>query len=439
MTDARSIIDRLRHGDEPTPAEFDWFAKGLADGFVSDAQAGAFAMGICVRGLTRDGRTALTLAMRNSGQLLSWDNVEAPVIDKHSSGGVGDCVSMVLIPALAACGGYVPKISGRGLGHTGGTLDKLESIPGVTTQVSVETLRKILAEAGCAIVGATSEIAPADKRLYAVRDVTATVESLDLITASILSKKLAANPDALVLDVKVGSGALIKTIDDARHLAEALVETANFDEFCCKTTALITDMNQPLVPAAGNALELREVMKVLTGDVQGGPLMTIVSALGGELLVNAQLAIDVQDGMSQVVQAIQTGAAVERFEKMLAAMGGPVNFAQKWEHILPCANVVHPVTAQSDGYVQSIDGERIGLAVIDLGGGRKVESDWINCAVGISDVVRIGEKVEKGQVIAEVHAESLDVARMVEVTIGDAIRLSSDEVESPDLIYDRVY
>ena len=216
--DARSIIAKLRRREVPGRDELNWFAQGLADGGVSDAQAGAFAMAVCMGGLGVRGRADLTIAMRDSGEVLNWD-LDGPVIDKHSTGGVGDCVSLVLVPALAECGACVPMISGRGLGHTGGTLDKLEAIPGVTTRIGQTRLARILKETGAAIVGATGQIAPADKRLYAVRDVTATVESLDLITASILSKKLAASPDALVLDVKMGSGAFMKTLDDARQLA----------------------------------------------------------------------------------------------------------------------------------------------------------------------------------------------------------------------------
>ncbi|MEP1253734.1 MAG: thymidine phosphorylase, partial [Alphaproteobacteria bacterium] len=255
--DARAIIAKLRRGTEPDRDELTWFAAGLADGSVSDAQAGAFAMGVCLRGLGEEGRVALTLAMRNSGDTLRWD-LPGPVLDKHSTGGVGDCVSLVLAPALAACGAYVPMISGRGLGHTGGTLDKMEAIPGLRTGLDEARFRQVVDVAGCAIVSATADIAPADKRLYAVRDVTATVESLDLITASILSKKLAAGLQGLVLDVKVGSGAFMKTPDDARDLAEALVTTANMAG--CPTSAIISDMNQPLAPSLGNALEVADVM-----------------------------------------------------------------------------------------------------------------------------------------------------------------------------------
>lgn len=256
---AQSVIAKLRQRQTPNRDAMAWFAQGLADGTVSDAQAGAFAMAVCLNGLGDVGRVALTMAMRDSGDVLSWD-LNGPVLDKHSTGGVGDCVSLVLAPALAACGAFVPMISGRGLGHTGGTLDKLEAIPGLSTQLSERRFRDTVTKAGCAIVGATADIAPADKRLYAVRDVTATVESMDLITASILSKKLAAGLDGLVLDVKTGSGAFMKDIGQARELAEALTKTANAAG--CRTTAIISDMSQPLVPSLGNALEVAEIMRV---------------------------------------------------------------------------------------------------------------------------------------------------------------------------------
>ena len=250
---ARGILAKLRHRQSLTREELVWIAQGLASGDISDAQAGAFAMGVCLTGLSDIGRVALTTAMRDSGVVLNWD-LDGPVLDKHSTGGVGDCVSLILAPALAACGAYVPMISGRGLGHTGGTLDKLEAIPGVSTQVDEARLRQIVGQTGCAIVSASADIAPADKRLYAVRDVSSTVDSLDLITASILSKKLAAGLDGLVLDVKVGSGAFMKDIKQAQALAEALTKTANAAK--CRTTAIISDMSQPLVPSLGNALEV---------------------------------------------------------------------------------------------------------------------------------------------------------------------------------------
>ncbi|MFD0909282.1 thymidine phosphorylase [Ruegeria arenilitoris] len=432
--DARSIIAKLRRREVPDASELAWFAQGLADGSVSDAQAGAFAMAVCMGGLGPEGRAALTLAMRDSGEVLTWD-LGGPVIDKHSTGGVGDCVSLVLAPALAECGAYVPMISGRGLGHTGGTLDKLEAIPGVSTQISQDRLAQILAETGAAIVGATAQIAPADKRLYAIRDVTATVESLDLITASILSKKLAASPDALVLDVKVGSGAFMKTLDEARKLAQALTETANTAG--CRTSALITDMNQPLAPALGNALEIAEVMKVLTGG-QPSPLAEISAELGGVLLSDAGMVGDAQAGQDMIAEVIRDGRAAERFGRMMAAVGGPLGLVEDWARYLPEASVILEVTAQDEGYVSAMDGEALGLAVVALGGGRQVESDVIDPAVGLSGLVRLGDKVSAGTPMAVVHAAREDAAQRAAQAVRAAITIGPTPVPVPDLVQERI-
>lgn len=434
MSDARSIIARLRQRQTPSRDELNWFARGLADGSVTDAQAGAFAMAVCLNGLGDVGRVALTIAMRDSGQVLEWD-LDGPILDKHSTGGVGDCVSLMLAPALAACGAFVPMISGRGLGHTGGTLDKLDAIPGVSTQLSERRLRDVITKAGCAIVGATTKIAPADKRLYAVRDVTATVESLDLITASILSKKLAAGLDGLVLDVKVGSGAFMKDTEDARALADALVKTANAAG--CKTTALITDMSQPLAPALGNALEVAEVMRVMT-TAPSGPLVEICAALGGVLLANGGLADDVQAGADAIVSAIGDGRAAERFGSMIAAMGGPVQFVENWPRFLPEATVIREINATGPGHVTAIDGEALGLAVVDMGGGRKVETDVINPGVGLSDMVRLGAKVTKGQPLCVVHAARPAEADRAEAAVRAAITIGTRAPELPDLIAERI-
>ena len=431
---ARSILAKLRHRQTPTREELAWIAQALADGNVSDAQAGAFAMGVCLNGLSDVGRVALTLAMRDSGRVLSWD-LDGPVLDKHSTGGVGDCVSLVLAPALAACGAFVPMISGRGLGHTGGTLDKLEAIPGVTTQLSESHFKQIVGQVGCAIVGATADIAPADRRLYAVRDVSSTVDSLDLITASILSKKLAAGLDGLVLDVKVGSGAFMKSLPEAQALAEALTKTANAAK--CRTTAVISDMSQPLVPSLGNALEVAEVMQVLTGSGRG-PIVDVAAALGGVLLANAGLARDVQEGADAIAHAIRKGFAAERFARMLAALGGPVNFIEDWRRFLPEATVIRQVSAPQDGYVAKIDGEALGLAVVGLGGGRVVESDRVNPAVGLSDVVRLGTKVKRGQTLAVVHAVRSDQGDQAAEAVLQAIKLSGSRPKVPDLIIERV-
>ena len=435
MPDARSVLAKLRHARTLSADDLAWVAEALADGQISDAQAGAFAMGVCARGLAEEERVALTLAMRDSGKVLSWD-LDGPILDKHSTGGVGDCVSLLLAPALAACGAYVPMISGRGLGHTGGTLDKLDAIPGLVTQLDEARFRSVVSEAGCAIVSASADIAPADKRLYAVRDVTSTVDSLDLITASILSKKLAGGLQALVLDVKVGSGAFMKDMQAAKALARALVDTANASG--CKTTAVISDMNQPLAASLGNALEVAEVMEVLTGDARG-PLVEISAALGGVLLCNGGLATDVQSGADAIVASIADGRAAERFGRMIAAMGGPVRFVEDWARFLPEATVIREVTARQDGYVGAIDGEALGMAVVELGGGRRIETDTVDPAVGLRHVVRLGQWVNKGQPLAVVHAARPDAADACARSVRAAIELGAQpSAETSVLVKERI-
>jgi thymidine phosphorylase len=415
--DARSILVKLRGGITPDDAELGWFADGLASGAVSDAQAGAFAMAVVQRGLSEAGRVALTRAMRDSGDVLAWA-IDRPVIDKHSTGGIGDSVSLLLAPALAVCGAAVPMISGRGLGHTGGTLDKLEAIPGFRTGLSEAALRAQISKIHCAIVSASAEIAPADRRLYAVRDVTGTVESIDLITASILSKKLAAGLDGLVLDVKFGSGAFMKTLDAARDLARALVGTANGAG--CNTSALITDMSQPLADAAGNALEVMVVMDTLTGRAVNTRLWDATCALGGEALALGGLAPDATDGAGQIREALEDGSVAEVFGQMVAAQGGPSDFLDRWPDRLPAATVIRAVTVVQPGFVTAIDGHKLGLAVVEMGGGRAREGDRINPAVGFSTLAPLGCDLSKGDLIAVVHAATEEAAMRAEAALRAA-------------------
>ena len=432
--DARLLIDNLRQGIRPGPEELAAFAHGLGDGSVSDAQGGAFAMAVCLQGLGEPGRVALTEGMRDSGDVLSWD-LPGPVVDKHSTGGVGDAVSLLLAPLLASLGVYVPMISGRGLGHTGGTLDKLAAIPGVSVDVSAEEFRDIVARVGAAIVGPTERIAPADRRLYGIRDVTGTVKSLDLITASILSKKLAAGLEALVLDVKVGSGAFMKTAAEARELAESLVKTANGAG--CPTCALITDMSQPLLPSLGNALEVADIVSILRGEASG-PLVEVAFALGAELLVMADAAESEAAANLRLTRAMDTGRAAECFAQMVAAQGGPASLIDRPESHLPRAQVQHPVPAPRDGFVAGWDGTALGHAVVALGGGRKVESDEIDPSVGFSHVAPVGTEAEAGAPLAFVHAASEDAAEGAMGALLGAVTLSETRPQGPDLIHDRI-
>ena len=421
MTDPRPVIAAVRDGRGLAPADAALVARGLADGSVSDAQAAAFAMAVLLRGIGREGRVALTAAMRDSGRVLRWD-LPGPVVDKHSTGGIGDAVSLILAPLLAACGAFVPMISGRGLGHTGGTLDKLEAIPGFRCDLNEASFRATVAETGCAIVAASRDLAPADRRLYPIRDESGTVESIDLITASILSKKLAAGLDALLLDVKAGSGAFLKTADEAESLARALVETANGAG--CRTAALITDMDQPLARTAGNALEVAESVAVLRG--QGGALRELTLALARECLALAGADPD------RAEPALDSGAAAERFARMVAAQGGPADLVDRPAAHLASAPVVRTLVAS--GHVAAIDATALGHAVVALGGGRVRAGDRIDPAVGLSGLARLGEPASP---FATIHARTEAEADRAEAAVRAAYRLG-DPAEPGPLVRGRI-
>jgi len=433
--DARSILAKKRDGIPLENAEIRWIAEGLASGSLSDAQAGAFAMAVLLNGMSARERVALTLAMRDTGDVQSW-SLPGPVLDKHSTGGVGDNVSLVLAPALAACGAYVPMISGRGLGHTGGTLDKLDAIAGYQSEVSVEKMREVVQSVGCAIVGASSSIAPADKRLYAVRDVTATVESIDLITASILSKKLAAGLEGLVLDVKTGSGAFLSDEKDAVELAETLVSVANGAG--CTTRALVTDMSEPLASCAGNALEVANAVAFLRGDAIDNRLWDVSVALGGALLNIGGLAASAQDGDAMIAAAFQNGRAAEVFAQMVTALGGPRDMIENASTHLPRAHVTGEVSAPAAGFVTAIETKSLGLAVVDLGGGRRKEGDTLDYSVGFDQIAPLGVHMEKGDPLAVIHAKNeTDLARVRDTVLG-AFTLSGTPPKEQDLIRKRV-
>lgn len=431
--DPRDLLSRLREGRAPTARALEAFVGGLADGSVTDAQAGAFAMGLCRTPLNRDRRTALTRAMRDTGRTLEWD-VDGPVADKHSTGGVGDCVSLVLAPALAACGVYVPMISGRGLGHTGGTLDKLAAIPGMRTELGAEAMQRQVAAIGCAIVGASDDIAPADRRLYALRDETATVESLDLIVASILSKKLAEGPEALILDVKTGSGAFLPDPGEARKLARALVETSQAAGVM--TSALLTDMSQPLAPSVGNALEVIAAMEALTEPKarSNARLVALTEGLGGECLALGGLVADAAEGQKRIREALETGSAVEVFGRMVSAQGGPADFPDRWRDRLPAAPVVAELRADAPGVLASIDARILGDVVVRLGGGRRVASDTVDPAVGLSHVAALGASVTEGTPLARVHAADAEDAEAAAEAVAHAMTLAAEPVTPPALV-----
>ena len=433
--DIRRFLSALREGATPDAGDVRAFAQGLADGTVTDAQAGAFAMAVCCRGLGAGGLVALTEGMRDSGRVMRWD-LPGPVLDKHSTGGVGDPVSLLLAPALAACGAYVPMISGRGLGHTGGTLDKLAAIPGLRVDMDTDALRRQVERTRCAIVSANDTIAPADHRLYALRDLTGTVECLELIAASILSKKFAAGLEGLVLDVKAGSGAFMKTVEDARDLARALVETANGAG--CPTRALITDMSQPLSTSMGSALEVAEVMETLTATSINIGLWEVTVALGGEALALGGLAPDAETGDGMIAEALESGRAAEYFARMIAAQGGPADFVERWPDRLPSAPVVMEVPSLDAGHVTAIDGEALGHVVLQLGGGR-LPGQRFNAAVGLTDLAGIGEQVERDEPLAFVHAATqAEAERAVQAVQAAYGAFADHEPPEPPLIHERL-
>jgi thymidine phosphorylase len=406
MTPAE-VIRSKRDGRALDAAQIDAFVRGLVTRNWSEGQVGALAMAILLNGMTRAETVALTRAMTHSGAVLDWSHAKlpGPIVDKHSTGGVGDKVSLMLAPIVAACGAFVPMVSGRGLGHTGGTLDKLQSLAGYSVAPSRALLARVLREAGCAIVGASARVAPADRRLYAIRDVTATVESVPLITASILSKKLAAGLQFLVMDVKCGNGAFTPTVSAARELARSLIDVAHGASL--PTTALVTDMNQVLGRTAGNALEVAEAIDFLAARGAREPRLEAVTlALAGEMLALCGLARDAKAGTAQARRALDSGAAAERFTRMIAALGGPRDAFGSRGAKLATARVILDVPAQRSGFISAMDTRAIGMAVVDLGGGRRVARDAIDPAVGLSHIEPCGTRVSAGQPLMRVHARS---------------------------------
>jgi thymidine phosphorylase len=431
----QEIIRKKRDGGVLSAAEIEFFVRGITDGAVSEGQIAALAMAVFFKDMNTDERVAFTLAMRDSGQVLEWRSLDlpGPVLDKHSTGGVGDVVSLLLGPMIAACGGYVPMISGRGLGHTGGTFDKLESIPGYCTVPDNALFRKVVREIGVAIIGQTAQLAPADKRLYGIRDVTATVESVAMITASILSKKLAAGLDALVMDVKTGSGAFMPTYDQSVQLADSIVMVGNGAGM--PTSAILTDMNESLAPYAGNALEVRCAIDYLTGRARPARLHEVTLALCAEMLVLGKLAPDQMQARIKLQAALDSGAAAERFARMVAALGGPGDLIERPELHLEQAPVVMPAPALTAGFAASCDCRGLGLAVVGLGGGRRRPGDSIDFAVGLSGLAELGQPVAVGQPLAMVHARSEAAARLAVAEIQCAYRIGDSAPPPNPLVY----
>jgi thymidine phosphorylase len=421
----QEIIRKKRDGLPLSEAEINFMVKGITDNSVSEGQIAAFAMAVFFRDMPMNERVWLTKAMVHSGDVMDWSKADlnGPVVDKHSTGGVGDKVSLMLAPIVAACGGAVPMISGRGLGHTGGTLDKLDSVPGYNTAPDPALLTKVVQTVGCAIIGQTADLAPADKRFYATRDVTATVESIALITASILSKKLSAGLDALVMDVKYGSGAFKQDYNDAEDLAKSIVSVANGAGM--PTTALLTDMNQVLGSTAGNAIEVRETIDFLLGKHQEPRLLKIVTDLCAEMLILSGIADETTAPMA-VIGALNSGTAAERFAQMIVALGGPADLMSNPDKYLPLAPVRRDIIAPRRGFIAAMDTRAMGVAVMDLGGGRHKASDAIDYGVGLSHIKGIGDKVGPRSPIATIIARDENTADLAEKRILSAITLADE-------------
>lgn len=429
----QEIVAKKRDNKILQNDEIQFFVDGLVSNDFNDAQVGAMAMAIFQQGLTPTETVTLTKAMMHSGEVLAWQDLDGPVIDKHSTGGVGDKVSFMLAAIVAACGGYVPMISGRGLGHTGGTADKLESIHGFNVQPSLSEFKKIVADIGVAIISQTPQLAPADRRLYAIRDVTGTVASIPLITASILSKKLAAGLDVLVMDVKMGNGAQMTDLSQAQALAKSITKVAN--DAGVKTQAIITDMNQVLGSTAGNALEMYETVKYLTGKLREPRLHHVVVTLAKAMLVNSSIASDEADAQVRINNALSSGKAAEIFGKMISALGGPNDFLENpWGSMNKATHVIE-VLSPCNGYIESMQTRDIGFSVVGLGGGRISNDQMIDHSVGFDRILPIGTRVNSADVLARVHADTLEKAEIASKQFIDSISFSSEPVVEPQIIY----
>lgn len=420
----KELILKKRLGKELTKNEINWFISNLTSNHLSEGQIASLAMAICLKGMTFEERVQLTLAMKNSGKTLSWD-LPGPIIDKHSTGGVGDTVSLILAPVLAACGAYVPMISGRGLGHTGGTLDKFDSIPGYNTSPNEALLRRVVSKVGCAIIGQTNELAPADKRLYAIRDVTGTVESIDLITASILSKKLAAGLEGLVIDVKCGNGAFMQDFNEASTLAKSLVTVAN--EGGCKTTALVTDMNQPLSQSIGNSLEVLAAIDILKGSSKDYRLLEVTNSLGVSILCSSNICKNKKEAQLLISSVLSSGKAAEKFSQMISELGGANDFFEKPKNYLTPSNIQKNICCKQSGYVKKINTKNLGNILILLGGGRQKVEDDIDFSVGMKLLIELDTYVEKNQPICTLYARDEESFNIAEKEIIESFEIGESE------------
>ena len=433
----QEIIRKKRDNKTLTEDEIKSFVLGLTDGSFSDSQIASMSMAILINDMTKEETIWLTNAMTNSGDKLDWqDIVESDLVcDKHSTGGVGDKVSLILAPILAACGVYVPMISGRGLGHTGGTLDKFDTIPGYNTQPSIDVFRKVVKDVGCAIIGQTSNLVPADKKLYSIRDAVGAVESIPLITSSILSKKIASGLKNLVLDVKVGNGSFNNTKDVALNLARSLVSVAKGAGLQCQ--AILTDMNQVLGWNAGHTLEIKECAEYLTNKRKNKRLEKITNELIASVLMMAKKT-EKQESYEKINQVLSNGMAAEKFNKMVHALGGPADFLEKHDSLLQSSSYVGEIKANETGSIHSIETRKLGLTLIELGGGRKQVDDEINYAVGYENVVSVGDNVDTSTPLLRVHASSQSDFDRVKNEIEKCFVISDTKRNNLDTIYQTI-
>jgi len=430
------VIGHKRDGKSLTDREIDYFVAGLSDSSIPAEQVSALAMAVCLNGMSFEEAARLTIGMAHSGVVLDWksDDFGGPVVDKHSTGGVGDKVSFLLAPIAAACGCFVPMISGRGLGHTGGTTDKIECIPGYQSMPDFDQFRKVVKSVGCAIIGQTNDLAPADKRFYAIRDITATVESVPLITASILSKKIAAGLDALVMDIKVGTGAFMPTVARATKLAKSIIGTAGSAGLT--THAILTDMNEVLGDTAGNALEIAESIRYLRNEHRESRLDEVTLALCAEMLLVTGMETDRKSALAKVDAAVTSGKAAEKFDQMVAAMGGPTGFVDSYETHLPTAPITRPVYAERSGVLSKVNAHTVGNAIIELGGGRHVLGEALDLAVGFTEIAHIGDTVDSEAPLAIMHAASNEQAEEAAMLLRSACEVTETGVPAQAVIYD---
>lgn len=430
----QEIIRRKRDKQELTGEQINEFIAGIGNKSVSDVQVAALTMAVLLNGLNNRETVDLTLAMRDSGDKMEWQGFDKPIVDKHSSGGVGDKVSLMLAPILAACDVYVPMIAGRGLGHTGGTIDKLEAITGYNTQADKDLFRKTVKNIGCAIIGQTASLAPADKKIYAIRDVCATVESIPLITASILSKKLAAGLEYLVMDLKCGNGAFMSNFEDAKALAQSIVDVANGAG--TKTRAVLTDMNQVLGSSVGNALEVKEAVEYLQGKKADSRLDIITRTLCAELLVKCGRCSDENTANILIEKVITSGTALEKFASMVSSLGGPKDFIEKYETYLPTTAYQKPIFAQQSGYVSAMNTRDVGLSIIEMKGGRTAPEQKLDLATGYTEFAQIGDYVDNNKPLAMVHYQSEEQYEKAKQNLLAAIKITEDkpEIKNPILL-----